>query len=123
MQKNIHRPQNNIQRNFEFLYFGSESLDKPFTILEQLGGIESDKIQFEGEDIPEEGPHRGFSFSLRVFDFPGHSIQAYCTREERPQHSQKPKYITRIRLGNYEKADEFTREVSEALKNLPSIFL
>lgn len=116
-----------IRRNFEFLYFGRGRhlapdyavLDRPFQVLEQLEAIERLKIRGRGMDEVTSVWGREFSFDVRVFIFPGHSIEAHCTREGWPEHPKKPSYITRIRLGNYNFADPFSRQVSEALSSLP----
>lgn len=117
-----------IARNFEFLYFGNSRhlcpnlniLDKPFEVLKKLGGIETLTINQSGTDKVDEVFDRGFGFEVNIFEFPGHSIEAYCVREERPKYSGKPKYITRIRLGKYNFEDTFSKELSESLAALPA---
>lgn len=113
--------------NFEFLYFGIgrhlsanyEILDKPFETLIGLGGIESVAIVESGTDHIDSCYHCSFSYIFKKIVFPGHFIETYCTREERPDHEENPAYITRIRLGKYDFNDPFSKEVSEALKELP----
>jgi hypothetical protein len=116
-----------INRNFKFRYFGRNRhvcpnykiLDKPFETLKSLGGVERITIEDTGTDKPSETHFRGFSFIFKVFKFDGHSIEAYCTREERPEDNEHPAYITRVRLGNYDASDNLVIKISEALKNLP----
>ncbi len=115
-----------IKRNFEFLYYGRDRhispdygiLDKPLNTLKELGGVERVVVQEEEWDKLTNG-QRGASFDFRLIAFQGHAIKAYFTREERPDHPENPRYLTRIRLANYELTDEFTNLVSRILTDIP----
>jgi len=119
--------QHNIRRNFEFLYFGDgrhlcpdpKVLDEPLSVLGDLGGVPHLTFQENWTDKIVGGHSRDFSFELRVLEFPGHSVRAYCTRELYPEDSVGASFVTKIRLGNYDIADEFSGKISGVLGNLP----
>jgi hypothetical protein len=123
----------NIQRNFEFLYFGKgrhlasdpKILDEPLNTLKDLGGVEKlviNEFVVDHADTNSAGNfnyYRPCEFQVKIFEFQGHSIKAYCTIERHPELKDDPWYITRIRLGGYDINDNLSFEISEALSGLP----
>lgn len=121
---------NEIRERFEFLYFGKDRhlfadpkvLNHPIETLKELGGMEQIAICERGLNLfPQSHCSETFSFMIKVFEFPGHSIKAYLTRESNPNPTMHPPphQLTRIRLGNYDVSDDFTRQVSEKLSSIP----